>query len=175
VDGEYAAVVPVTHEVRQVTEEEWTLLRDVRLRALADSPAAFGSTLAQEQTFTEQRWRERARGAETTRLFLAWTDGRPVGIAGVVDEGDGSVQVVSVWVDPAHRGRGVARSLTEVSLRFAAARNPAAVRLWVTDGNDVARALYESFGFAPTGTRQALPSDPRLEELEMELRPARAR
>ena len=36
--------------VRRVRAEEWERLRATRLRALADAPMAFGSTLADEQT-----------------------------------------------------------------------------------------------------------------------------
>jgi len=153
-----------------IAEDDWLVLREIRLQALADSPSSFGSTLAREQAFTDEPWRERARGSETTRLFLASKDGTALGIAGVFDEGDGSVQLVSVWVTPAHRGRGVARALTTAALRFAAERGFSLVRLWVTDGNAAARALYERFGFTPTGRHQPLPSNSALEEHELELR-----
>jgi ribosomal protein S18 acetylase RimI-like enzyme len=46
-------------------------------------------------------------------------------------------------------------------------RNATAVRLWVTETNDRARMLYERCGFAPTGERQPLPSDPSLGEVAM--------
>lgn len=156
--------------VRGVSEDDWVVLRSVRLQALTDSPSSFGSTLAREQAFTEELWRQRARGSATTRLFLGWSDGTAVGIAGVFDEGDGSVQLVSVWVSPEHRGRGVARALSTAALRFAAERGFGVVRLWVTEGNSIARTLYEHLGFSPTGKRQPLPSDPALDEHELELR-----
>jgi ribosomal protein S18 acetylase RimI-like enzyme len=160
----------VTYVVRALVEDDWAALRAVRMDALADSPSAFGSTLAREQAFTERTWRTRARGSAATRLFVAWCGEAAAGIAGVHDEGDGSLQLVSVWVSPAHRRRGLARELTSAALRLAAEQGFEVIRLWVTDGNSAALSLYQSFGFASTGNRQPLPSDPALEEHELLLR-----
>lgn len=159
----------MTVVIRAVSEDDWPTLRDVRLRALADAPTSFGTTLGQAAEFTEERWRDRARGSATSRQFLAFLDGEAVGIAGLFDEGEGSAQLVSVWVRPDHRRRGVARALTRAALDFAAAAGMARVTLWVTEGNASARRLYEGLGFRATGRRQPLPSQPSLEESEMEL------
>ncbi len=153
-----------------MAEDDWPVLRALRMAALAESPSAFGSTLAREQAFTEETWRERARGSATTRLFVATQGTSPVGVAGVYDEGDGSLQLVSVWVAPDHRRHGIAAELTSSALRFGAAQGFDVIQLWVTDGNVGARTLYEGIGFTPTGKRQPLPSDPSLEEHELHLR-----
>ena len=41
------------------------------------------------------------------------------------------------------------------------------MRLWVTETNAHARALYERCGFTLTGERQPLPSDPSIGEVAM--------
>lgn len=160
----------MTYAVRAFAEDDWELLRRTRLQALADAPTAFGSTLAREQSFAEEVWRQRAKGSSTTRIFVAQSDAAAVGITGILDEGDGTAQLVSVWVDPEHRGRGVARRLATAALGFASRQGFEVVRLWVTEGNARARTLYEHLGFTPTGRRQPLPSDPTLDEHELELR-----
>ena len=66
-------------EVRRVMPEEWVTLRSIRLTALRESPRSFLSTLEREAGMDEHEWRERAR---SIAWFLAWRDGRPVGIAG---------------------------------------------------------------------------------------------
>ena len=43
------------------------------------------------------------------------------------------------------------------------------LNLWVTDGNQAARALYERCGFTPTGERQPLPSGSAHTEIGMML------
>lgn len=159
----------MTYRVTPVTEDDWRILRTIRLEALAELPPAFGSTLAQEQSFGEDRWRGRAGGTEGAQMFVAWSNDAAVGIAGVFDEGDGTAQMVSVWVDPRHRGRGAGRALTAAALRFATEQAFACIRLWVTAGNARARDLYERHGFTATGNRQPLPSNPSMEEHELQL------
>ena len=50
---------------------------------------------------------------------------------------------------------------------WAGQRNAERVRLWVTETNVPARALYERCGFALTGERQPVPSNPGLDEVVM--------
>ncbi|MET0693740.1 MAG: GNAT family N-acetyltransferase, partial [Propionibacteriaceae bacterium] len=65
-------------QIRRTHGEDWAAMKSIRLQALAEAPAAFGSTLEREQAFTEQTWRERV----TTNLaFLAWLNGAVVGTA----------------------------------------------------------------------------------------------
>ena len=45
--------------VRVLGESEWSLYRDVRLRALAESPGSFTASLAEESDREEQFWRDR--------------------------------------------------------------------------------------------------------------------
>jgi hypothetical protein len=44
---------PVGVEVRQVQSADWKELREVRLRALADAPGAFASTLEREAAYPD--------------------------------------------------------------------------------------------------------------------------
>jgi len=64
--------------VIQVTEDNWRELRDVRLAALAEAPAAFGSSLRREQDFDQSHGRAWTRSAG---LFMALVGGSPVGMA----------------------------------------------------------------------------------------------
>src|SRR3954452_8807907 len=68
---------PPAVRVRPAEPDDWASLRDVRLRALADAPEAFASTLEKERSVAEDEWRGRTRGT-----FLAHEDGRIVGMAG---------------------------------------------------------------------------------------------
>jgi ribosomal protein S18 acetylase RimI-like enzyme len=154
--------------IRGTSEADWRQLRRVRLQALADSPAAFGTTLEEAEAFPEQRWRDRARGSDVARQFLAWMGEEPVGLAGAIIE-PGYAEVVSVWVRPDQRGRGVARGLMDAAIGFAVSAGAGEIRLWVTDGNSPARGLYQRLGFRATGERQPLPSNPSIEEVELVL------
>ena len=57
--------------------------------------------------------------------------------------------VHSLFVEPALRGRGVARRLVRHALACARRRGAQQVRLEMAHANRAARGLYESFGFAP--------------------------
>jgi GNAT superfamily N-acetyltransferase len=156
-------------EVRDVAEDDWEVLRDVRLAALSEAPYAFGSTHAREVAFTEQQWRDRILSRGVT--FLGFLDdageaGEPAGVSGVYT-GDSVADLVSMWVRPSARGRRVGESLIEAAADWAKARGYKTLYLWVTESNAPARRLYERQGFTPTGERQPLPSDPALSEIQM--------
>ncbi|GAA1625612.1 GNAT family N-acetyltransferase [Georgenia ruanii] len=138
---------------------EWRTVRQVRLRALAADPAAFGSTLARELAFDDDLWRERVA---TGRTFLARRDGAVVGIASFYAEPgrEDERQLVGMWVAPEARGSGVAAALVGVVRRAAAAEGATRLTLFVAEGNEPARRLYERLGFQPTGEVLELTSDP---------------
>jgi ribosomal protein S18 acetylase RimI-like enzyme len=153
--------------VREITADDWELMRDVRLTALAEAPYAFGSTYAQEADFTEERWRGRI--SERSVTFFAHeetADAAPAGLAGVYVE-DGEPELVSMWVRPSARGLGVGDALVEAAAAWAKTRDYGSLSLWVTESNAPAVRLYERLGFGPTGERQPLPSDPALTEIRM--------
>ncbi|MFL6185941.1 MAG: GNAT family N-acetyltransferase [Actinomycetes bacterium] len=153
-------------EVRQARAADWETLRELRLRALADAPDAFASTLQQETAFPEQVWRQRAEGGAASVNFIAYEGGAGIGMAAIfaVANTPGRMHLVGMWVDPQHRRRGVAQALVERAVRWAEERQASEVLLWVADHNVPARMLYERVGFQPTGERQPLPSNPVLTE-----------
>lgn len=136
--------------MRVVTDEDWPLWRDVRLAALADAPYAFTATLADWTRGGEATWRERLT-LPGARNLVALLDGRPVGVARGVPEGDGIVGLHSVWVAPAARGRGVGDRLVSAVEAWARETGARTLRLGVLSGNTGAIALYERHGFAPAG------------------------
>jgi ribosomal protein S18 acetylase RimI-like enzyme len=149
-------------EARRARAADWEALRQLRLRALADAPDAFASTLDTEVAFPAEVWRQRAEGGPVSATFIARQDGVDVGLAGVFAEPDppGRMHLISMWVDPRHRRQGVARALIDLVIGWAGERRASELVLWVADQNDAARRLYERLGFRPTGERQPLPSNP---------------
>ena len=152
-------------QVRRLGTDDWEISRQVRLTALAEAPYAFMSTLAREQRFDEQVWRQRL-SSPTAATFHAWVDGTPAGTAtGKIDDPDdefavpGSWQLVGMWVDPRARGSGVADRLIEAVAGYAREHGASCVTLWVTEVNARAKAFYQRIGFAPTGARQPVRED----------------
>jgi GNAT superfamily N-acetyltransferase len=155
--------------VRQVGPADWAVVRDLRLRALVDAPAAFESTYEGEQGRSEEEWR-----AWLTRptgvTVVASLNGQPAGLAGGYVEEAGHVELISMWVVPSARGSGVADALVGEVVRWARVQAAKEVRLWVTRGNDVAERLYSRHGFVRSGQVQPLPpSHSCVDEIGMRL------
>jgi len=154
--------------VRETVMDDWQALRGIRLEALRDAPAAFGSTYAREALRGEAHWRDRiARGGTFFAFLPEVSAAEPAGLIGGYTEDPVTVELVSMYVRPRARGRGVGEALVATVISWAVNRSAASVHLWVTETNSHARALYERCGFTPTGERQPLPSDPSIAEVAM--------
>lgn len=147
--------------VRQFSRGEWRVYRDVRLRALADSPDAFGAVLAEEADRLDAEWARRlAAGVDsaTDLPVLAEVQGEAIGLAWArIDPSRLDVAVLyQMWVAPTHRGLGAGRSLLRAVIAWARERNASVLDLAVTCGDRPARRLYERAGFTPVGEPQPL-------------------
>jgi GNAT superfamily N-acetyltransferase len=154
--------------VREAVADDWQALRDIRLEALRDAPEAFGSTYERQVTFGEADWQRRIAQGGTFLAYLPEVSAsEPDGLAGGYQERPSLVELVSMYVRPPARGRGVGEALVASVIEWARARDAASVHLWVTEANRPARLLYERCGFTLTGERQPLPSNPGLGEIGM--------
>ncbi|THC40087.1 GNAT family N-acetyltransferase [Massilia sp. Mn16-1_5] len=157
--------------VRRLAAHEWPLYRALRLRALADAPDAFGSTLAEEETRSDADWAWRLNlGAASNRdlPLVAQLAGEPVGLAWAkVDAADPArVNLFQVWIAPQARGHGLAGALLDAALAWARGTGARAMQLGVVCGNDAARRLYERAGFRDIGEPEPQrPGSSRMEQI----------
>lgn len=160
--------------LRTPTEADWERWRDLRLRMLADTPHAFGESLATARTHTEEVWRARCRrtaepGSRTV-VAVEEATGRWVGTMGVFTDPRRGPFLVSVYVDPAHRGGGLAdRLLADVTRWARTLPGATGLTLHVHADNHRAQAFYRRRGFTDTGVRTPYALDPAQRELEMHL------
>jgi GNAT superfamily N-acetyltransferase len=160
--------------VRRIVPGEWRELRRIRLEALADEPLAFGSTHEREAAYTDSHWQRHAGALAEAK----WTVG-VVGVHGTtfvalaqgyVDEDDPEIaHLISVFVAPEWRGRGLGREVSAAVVDWARERDRRRVLLNVADWNDPAREVYASLGFSATGRTKHLSHDRSITEHELAL------
>jgi ribosomal protein S18 acetylase RimI-like enzyme len=144
--------------LRVLSSDEWRLFREVRLEALREAPYAFGSTLEswQGEGDTEERWRGRL--TDVPFNVIAYLAGVPVGMAsGVESDEKSEVELISMWVAPFARGKGVADSLVDAVIDWARSQRIERVSLRVMEGNARAFSFYRRKGFVDDGEALSAP------------------
>lgn len=142
--------------VQRLSEDETDRLIRVRLAALADSPGAFGTTHAEASSWGPDEWTHQLI---TLATFVAVVDGRDVGIVrGLpVDSPAQSAYLISMWVAPDARGRGVGDALVDAVIEWAGCQGLSSLFLDVREDNPHALSLYVRKGFRDTGQRFTMP------------------
>jgi GNAT superfamily N-acetyltransferase len=127
---------------------------------------AMGSVAAEEAPALEaaaRAWLERAMPENRFRGWVVEHDGVPVAGGGLWlrdlmprprhTDGEAEPRVMSMWTDPDHRRRGLARLVMDAILEWCRANGMKAVTLSASpDG----RALYEQLGFKAAAREMAL-------------------
>ncbi len=162
-----------TSSIRTFAPHEWRTYRDLRLRALADSPDAFGRTLAEEQGRSDAEWSSRLTSEADSSWDLplvAEVDGEPIGLAwGRIERSNPDVaNLYQMWVAPSHRRLGAGQMLLDAVIAWAKAKNANYLDLGVTCGDSPAMRLYTRAGFEPVG--QPRPFRPGSELLGLPMR-----
>lgn len=139
--------------VRVLDESEWSLYREVRLRALAESPGSFTATLAEEADRDEQFWRDRMTGSYR---LLAERGQVPQGIVslGRYEQDPSAAEVFGLYVVPDARSTGVAWGLVEAAAALAVQNGYSQLYYWVGTDNPRAIGFAKNFGFRLTGLRR---------------------
>lgn len=146
--------------LRRLREEDWGLWRELRLAALAEAPDAFSATLAAwtGEGDKEERWR--ARLLNVPFNLVAELQGRPMGMVSCTQVEDGEAELISMWVAPGARERGVGKALIAEVARWAAAEGADRLVLSVRTDNEAAVRLYARAGFTDDGPPTADPVHP---------------
>jgi ribosomal protein S18 acetylase RimI-like enzyme len=155
----------------RVTPQNAMVFKAVRLRALQDTPSAFGSTYGRESQLADAEWIDRATkwNGDHSILFLALDGEIGCGIAGSHLDPDDSARahLISMWTAPTHRRHGVGCQLVNEVVAWARARGSRTLLLMVTSSNEGAMRFYEQLGFSRTGVTAPYPNDPALIEYQM--------
>ena len=154
-----------------ITPAKALIFKAVRLRALQDTPTAFGSTYAKESQLTDDDWIKRAERWNGDRAagFIAMDGETACGmVCSFLDEDDTTqAHLIAMWAEPAHRRQGLGCRLVTQVLTWASSRGAHTMLLVVTSSNEPAIRFYERLGFARTGRTEPYPNDPSLVEYQM--------
>ena len=133
--------------VRHTTENDWEILKMVRLQSLLDSPHAFSVTYAAALKYSEADWRARASGRSQYQYILAMQRTRAIGIVGGKADASLEFNVIAMWVNPEFRGSDIANKLISAIKEFASSQGHNRVVLSVTSHNLRAINFYSRHGF----------------------------
>lgn len=140
--------------VRRIRSDDAQLLRELRLRSLADAPDAFGQSLDDAAARPDAEWSAEVRASsdgDRRAWFIAETDGDgPPGALGVVlvrRRPPDVALVFSMWVEPRVRRSGVGRALIQAASDWAASWGAERVVLWVVASNEPGSRFYRRLGF----------------------------
>lgn len=142
--------------VRVLGEDEWEMYKEMRLRALQESPEAFVADYETEVDYEEDFWRTRMR--RSARL-LAERDGEAVGILSLRGNDklfDNAAEIFGLWVPQNLRGSGVAARLVQSAAKAANGDGHTQLVYWVGTDNGRAVAFASSYGFRPTEHRRRM-------------------
>lgn len=153
-------------QIVRLPPSSYERFRRIRLRSLLDAPDAFGSTHAETITRPDSAWQGQLADLAT---FVAVQDEADVGVVrgGLHEDERHAAVLLSMWVAPEARGRGVGEALIRAVVDWAREQGCARLYLEVGDHNTTAIGLYARMGFQPTGRTGSLPP-PRADITEHE-------
>ena len=103
-------------------------------------------------------------------MFFALDGERTAGIMGTFfDERRDACVLISVWVEPSHRGTSLASELHSAVIDWVRERGASQIFLEVWGGNTRAAKFYERLGYVFTGNSRPHDLAPAESELEMRL------
>jgi ribosomal protein S18 acetylase RimI-like enzyme len=142
--------------IRTLAPDDASRFKAMRVLAATVSPTAILLTRAEEERRSIEEVMARIECTATQAVFGAFDGDTLVGITGLRREAlvqaNHKATIWGVFVDPAQRGKGLARALLNAATSHASqAWNCAQLILCVNAENTPAKQLYQSMGFITFG------------------------
>jgi RimJ/RimL family protein N-acetyltransferase len=142
--------------IRRLTPADTVVFQQLRLAALQESPAAFGSSYEEECDFSQAFIEDRLKARPDRGTFGAFEGTELVGLIALGRESHRKLEhkalIWSMYVVPKARRNGIGRALLSAALELA--RSVPGIRqvnLCVNASNSPAIDLYKSMGFEVFG------------------------
>ena len=130
-------------KISQLSEDSWLRFKTIRLKGLLEDPLAFGGNYEEELHFDEAQWRN-----STSNMWFALIDDRIVGMIGLIkDINSSNGQLISFWVEPSYRRKGIGKALVFAIQEYARNNSMEKLFLFVTVTQETSIRLYEKMGF----------------------------
>jgi ribosomal protein S18 acetylase RimI-like enzyme len=144
-------------EIRLFTEQDAQVLWDLRMLALETDPWSFVDSPEELRTISVEEFATRLRSDNAENFIVgAFEQRTPVGMVGCYQEVPlkrrHKAWIWGVFVKPAARGRGIAKSLMQAAIQRAKAIDGVdIIMLTVSVDQQAPRKLYEALGFRSIG------------------------
>jgi GNAT superfamily N-acetyltransferase len=118
--------------IRPLRPDEWMLFRDLRIRAVTDTPDAFGAVPDEVVRRSDDEWRNFTAGfaSDGHVLLVGFVADEAVGTTYARLNDDGTGHIGAMWIDPRHRRGGLGQLLLRAGIDWILAQGAPVVQLW---------------------------------------------
>lgn len=150
-------------KIRATEEQDWMILKEIRLAALRDTPTAFGVNYQTAITNSDEQWKQRASSETHPQFWLAFKDDKAIGMIGAGLDQENRYNLIAMWVEPESRQLGIAERLVNAVKAEAINRGFTQVFLDVSPDNLKASQFYKKHGFTFINEEKLLASHPHIQ------------
>lgn len=157
----------MTVTISRLTEADWRIFSQIRLKALQTDPTVFASTYQKESQFTETDWRSRLNN---NTVFLLCDGSNPIGLTGVsvyLEDTTGKTAIFwGSWLESDFRGKKLSNLMYRTRLDWAK-QQPLVERILVSHraSNLASKYANQKYGFTLSHTEEMVWSDGATEDL----------
>ncbi|MFZ2586810.1 MAG: GNAT family N-acetyltransferase [Alphaproteobacteria bacterium] len=144
----------MSFSIRQLTEADWEIYKDIRLKSLQSDPTSFSSTYETESQFSQHDWQKDLL-APTKAIFGLFDNRQPIGISFISipkkDISQSTAKLLGSWIDKKYRNKGLSNLLYDARIEWAK-KHPTVERLIIAhyDYNIASKASNQKHGFVFT-------------------------
>ncbi len=142
----------------ELQDHEGDLCKELRLRALKDSPESFGESFSEANGRSQEYWQKMTKSLTPpgkNRMFIAIDQDAHYGSAFfLLDKDDEkAARVGGMWVDSAFRRKGIGQALLSRIFTWARTNQFEKLKLWVEATPTEVKLFYQKSGFIETENR----------------------
>lgn len=147
-------------EIERLDPIQWQRLRDIRLRALEESPEWFAALFEKESQRSDSEWQKEASTAHWRAISREGIDIALMGVTAAEPIRECDCWLFGCWIEPHFRGLGIMKMMIDELDAICVEENWTLQGLGVWPDNIRAIKSYEKYGFKKAGEPKASRSRP---------------